>query len=61
MSFNNGAGSGVWVAVSAADGRLRTAFESSRPLQSLMLLAKDAQLETKRSNAGDPSQSEASE
>jgi hypothetical protein len=31
------------------------------PLQSLRLLAEDAQLETKRSNEGDPSQSEASE
>jgi hypothetical protein len=36
---------------------------SSRPdpLQSLRLLAEDAQLETKRSYEGDPSQSEASE
>jgi hypothetical protein len=35
----------------------------SRPgtLQSLRLLTEDAQLETKRSNAGDPSQSEKSE
>jgi hypothetical protein len=30
-------------------------------LQSLKLLAEDAQLETKRSNEGDPNQSEASE
>jgi hypothetical protein len=39
----------------------RCAFESLRPLQSLRLLAEDAQLETKRSNEGDPSQREASE
>jgi hypothetical protein len=31
------------------------------PLQSLRLLAEDVQLETMRSNEGDPSQSEASE
>jgi hypothetical protein len=31
------------------------------PLQSLRLLAEDAQLETKRSNKRDPSQSETSE
>jgi hypothetical protein len=31
------------------------------PLQNLRLLAEDAQLETKRSNEGDPSHSEASE
>jgi hypothetical protein len=39
------------------------AGESNRPgrLQSLRLLTEDAQLETKRSNQGDPSQSEASE
>jgi hypothetical protein len=41
--------------------RLAMAFESPLPLQSLRLLAEDAQLETKRSNDGDPSQSEASE
>jgi hypothetical protein len=30
MSVNNGAGPGVWVAVGAADGGSRCAFESSR-------------------------------
>jgi hypothetical protein len=61
MSFNNGAGPGVWVAVGAADGGSRWAFESSRSLQSLRLLAEDALFEAKRSNEGDPSQSDASE
>jgi hypothetical protein len=61
MSFNHEAGLGVWVAVGAADGGSRWAFGSSRPLQSLRLLAEDAQLETMRSNEENPSQSEASE
>jgi hypothetical protein len=53
MSFNNGAGPGVWVG--GAEGGSTWALESPRPLQSLRLLAEDAQLETKRSNEGDPS------
>jgi hypothetical protein len=52
MSFNNGAGPGVWVAVGAADGRSRWAFESSRSLQRLRLLSEEVQLETKRRNEG---------
>jgi hypothetical protein len=55
MSFNNGAGPGVWVVVGGADGGSGCTFKSSRPFQSLRLLAEDAQLETKRSNEVDPS------
>jgi hypothetical protein len=61
MAFNNGAGPGVWVAVGVADSGSRWAFESSRPLESLMLLAEDPQLETKRSNEGCPSETEPSD
>jgi hypothetical protein len=61
MSFNNGPVPGVWVASGGANAGSRWAFESPGPLQSLKLLAEDAQLETKRSNEGDPSQSETSE
>jgi hypothetical protein len=61
MFFNNGAALGVWVAAGAADGGSPWACESSPPLQSLRLLAEDAPLETKRTNEGDASPSEASE
>jgi hypothetical protein len=61
MSFNRGAGPGVWVAVGATNAASRCALKSPRPLQVLRLLAEDAQLETKRSNEGGPSQSEWSE
>jgi hypothetical protein len=52
MSFDDGAGPGVWVAVRAADRRLRWPSESFPPLQSLRLLAKNSQRETRRSNEG---------
>jgi hypothetical protein len=61
MSFNTGAGPGVWVGGDLADGGSRCAFESPRHFPNLKLLAEDAQLEAKRSNEGDSSQSEASE
>jgi hypothetical protein len=41
--------------------RIEMRIEIAPPLQSLRLLPEDAQLETKRSNEGDPGQSEASE
>jgi hypothetical protein len=57
MSFNIGAGPGVWAEEDAAAGGSRCGYESARPLHNLSLLAEDAQLEAKRRNKGDPNQS----
>jgi hypothetical protein len=61
MSLNIGAGPGVWVEEDAAVGGSRCGYELPRRLHNLRLLVEDAQLETKRSNEGDPSQRETSE
>jgi hypothetical protein len=52
MSFNIGAGAGLWVEDVAAGG-LRSGYELPLSLHNLKLLAEDAQLETKRRNKGD--------
>jgi hypothetical protein len=61
MSLNNGAGPGVLFEEDMAEGGRDVHSNRPVPLHNIRLLAEDAQLETKRSNEGNPSQSEASE